>query len=70
LKRSKKILEVHKEELRRRYGIKEIGIFGSYVRGEEREDSDLDLLIEFEEGTKMGLLEFIKVGNQFNDLLG
>ena len=66
----KKILEVHKEELRRRYGIKEIGIFGSYVRGEEREDSDLDLLIEFEEGTKIGLLEFIKVENQLSDLLG
>jgi len=41
----KKILEVHKEELRRGYGIKEIGIFGSYVRGEETKDSDLDLLV-------------------------
>lgn len=66
----KEILEVHKEELRRRYGIKEIGIFGSYVRGEERKDSDLDLLAEFEEGAKIGLLEFIKVENHLSDLLG
>lgn len=65
-----KILEVHKVELRRRYGIKELGIFGSYVRGEERKDSDLDLLAEFEEGAKIGLLEFIKVESQLSDLLG
>lgn len=65
-----KILEVHKEELRRRYGIKELVIFGSYVRGEERKDSDLDLLAEFEERAKIGLLEFIKVESQLSDLLG
>ena len=65
-----KILEVHKVELRRRYGIKELGIFGSYVRGEERKDSDLDLLAEFEERAKIGLLEFIKVESQLSDLLG
>lgn len=65
-----KILEVHKVELRRRYGIKELGIFGSYVRGEERKDSDLDLLAEFEEGAKIGLLEFIKVESQLSDLQG
>lgn len=65
-----KILEVHKVELRRRYGIKELVIFGSYVRGEERKDSDLDLLAEFEEGAKIGLLEFIKVESHLSDLLG
>lgn len=65
-----KILEVHKVELRRRYGIKELGIFGSYVRGEERKDSDLDLLAEFEERAKIGLLEFIKVESHLSDLLG
>ena len=65
-----KILEVHKEELRRRYGIKELVIFGSYVRGEERKDSDLDLLAEFEERAKIGLLEFIKVESHLSDLQG
>lgn len=65
-----KILEVHKVELRRRYGIKELVIFGSYVRGEERKDSDLDLLAEFEERAKIGLLEFIKVESHLSDLLG
>jgi hypothetical protein len=66
----KKNLELHKEELKQRYGIKELGIFGSYVRGEERKDSDLDLLAEFEDGAKLGLLEFIRVENYLTDLLG
>jgi len=66
----KKNLELHKEELKQRYGIKELGIFGSYVRGEERKDSDLDLLAEFEDGAKIGLLEFIRVENYLSDLLG
>lgn len=30
----KGILEQHKDELKKRFGVKEIGIFGSYVRGE------------------------------------
>ena len=33
-------------ELRERYGVSYLGIFGSYVRGEERLDSDLDVLVE------------------------
>jgi predicted nucleotidyltransferase len=66
----KKKLELHKEELKQRYGIKELGIFGSYVRGEERKDSDLDVLAEFEDGAKIGLLEFIRVENYLSDLLG
>jgi hypothetical protein len=66
----KKNLELHKEELKQRYGIKELGIFGSYVRGEERKDSDLDLLAEFEDGARIGLLEFIQVENYLTDLLG
>jgi uncharacterized protein len=37
-------------ELKQRYPIRSIGIFGSYVRGEQREDSDLDVLIDPGEG--------------------
>ena len=33
-------------------GIKRVGIFGSYVRGEQNKDSDIDLLVEFFEGEK------------------
>ena len=35
-------------ELRQRYPIRELGIFGSYVRGQQTEDSDVDVLVDFE----------------------
>lgn len=34
------------------YGVKRIGVFGSYVEGKPRLDSDIDLLVEFEKGKK------------------
>ncbi|MDK2781258.1 MAG: uncharacterized protein PWR13_286 [Archaeoglobi archaeon] len=48
LEKIKEILKNHKEELRRLFGVKERGIFGSYVRGEQTEISDVDILVEFE----------------------
>jgi len=45
-------LREHKPVVRQKFGVKRIGIFGSFVRGEEREDSDLDVLVVFEEGQK------------------
>ena len=36
----------------REYGIKRIGVFGSYMRNEQKDGSDIDILIEFEEGEK------------------
>ena len=40
------------EVIRQKFGVRRIGIFGSFARGEEREDSDLDVLVVFEEGQK------------------
>ena len=34
----------------RNFGVKRIGIFGSFVRGEEKEESDIDVVVEFEKG--------------------
>lgn len=42
-------LKAHKEEMRQRYGVKKIGLFGSYVRGEAKEDSDVDIAVEMDE---------------------
>ena len=41
------ILQDHMPELEREYGVASLALFGSYVRGEEREDSDLDVLVDF-----------------------
>ena len=45
----KEILKMHKSELRQKFAVKKIGIFGSYVRGEQRGRSDVDVLVEFNE---------------------
>ena len=63
------ILRVHLPELRQRYGLRRLGVFGSYVRGEEAGTSDLDLLVEFDE-RPLSLLEFVALENYLSDLLG
>ncbi|WP_232461976.1 nucleotidyltransferase family protein [Thermococcus siculi] len=42
------VLRQHKGELRERFGVRKIAIFGSYARGEETKLSDVDILVEFE----------------------
>jgi predicted nucleotidyltransferase len=56
-------------ELSRRYKVKSLGIFGSYLRGEADEESDIDLLVDLEEES-LTLLEFIALENRLSDLLG
>lgn len=53
----KQWLMQHKLLLKERYKVSEIGIFGSYVRQEQTENSDVDLLVEFSEIPS--LLKFI-----------
>ena len=50
------------------FGVKEIEVFGSYIRREQRKSSDLDLLVTFSKTP--GLLEFIKLENYLSDMLG
>lgn len=40
------VLLEHKQELKEKYGVSNIGIFGSYVRNENRKSSDIDILVE------------------------
>ncbi len=61
-------LRSHLPELRKQYGVTYLGIFGSYVRGEQKKTSDVDILVEFDRpGT---LLDFIHLQNDLIDLLG
>jgi uncharacterized protein len=55
-------------ELEKRYKVKALGVFGSYVRGEQDSRSDLDLLVEFYDPP--GLLMFIELEYYLSDLLG
>ncbi|MBU1298577.1 MAG: nucleotidyltransferase family protein [Bacteroidetes bacterium] len=49
LKGIKEILKKHKEKILREYKVKEIGIFGSFVRGEQKRRSDIDILVDYSE---------------------
>ena len=51
-----------------RYGVKKAGLFGSCVRGELREDSDIDILVEL--ASDLSLLDFIKIKLDLEDTLG
>lgn len=62
----KALILLHKNRLMDRYGLSSIGIFGSYARNEQREDSDLDLLVEFSEPVG---LEFIDLADELENLL-
>ncbi|MFB3887592.1 MAG: nucleotidyltransferase family protein [Thermodesulfobacteriota bacterium] len=64
----RKILESHKDELNHKYHVKGVGIFGSYLRGDQEETSDVDILVEFER--PIGLIEFVGLKNYLSDLLG
>jgi uncharacterized protein len=45
-------LKQHKAELLARYRLSKIGIFGSFARGEQTDDSDIDLIVEFQSGVE------------------
>ena len=60
-----KILKQHENELRESFGIKEIGIFGSYVRGSQKEGSDIDILVEFLPYAEMDLIKFVELEESY-----
>ena len=58
------------EHLCAKYHIKKISLFGSALQGELKDSSDIDLLVEFEEGKTPGLITFCKIENEFSDIIG
>jgi len=52
----------------KKYGVKRAGIFGSVARGEEGEESDIDILVEINE--RMSLLDFAGLKLELEDTLG
>lgn len=61
------IIREHFGDLANRYGVESLGLFGSRVRGQEHDDSDLDVLVQFRETPT--LLRFIQLENELSDLL-
>ncbi len=68
LEEIKQWLVEHKPLLQEDYKVRELGIFGSYIRQEQTETSDIDLLVEFSEIPS--LLKFVNLENYLSDNLG
>ena len=62
------ILRQHLPEISGNIDVSYRGIFGSYVKGEQRPESDLDILVEFEEAP--GFFEYIKLEDYLSEILG
>ena len=67
LKQIQNILASSKPELRKRYKVRELGIFGSYSRGEQKKKSDVDILVRF--NPNASLFDFIGLGNYLEERL-
>jgi hypothetical protein len=61
-----RVLFLNKEILKK-YRIKSISLFGSYVRNEQKEESDVDFLVDFEEGVT--LFDFVELQDSLSELL-
>jgi hypothetical protein len=57
-------------KLCRRYSVKELSPFGSAVRGEVRAESDVDIMVEFEPGVRVGLIKFESLAEELEALAG
>lgn len=62
-----RFIVAHKASFEQEFGLKRIGIFGSYARGESREESDIDIVVEIE---KPDLFHLIGIKQAIEEALG
>ena len=70
LKEIKRQLKVLNPVLKKNFSVKTLELFGSYVRGEQTEKSDLDVLVTFSEPNNVDLFKFIELRLFLKDNLG
>jgi len=68
LKQITEKIRIHKPELQKKYFVKQIGIFGSWVRGEEKKESDIDILIETEK--PIDFFQFLEMEEKLSEWTG
>jgi len=68
IKELKRVLEKNRQELKSKFKVSEIGIFGSYVRETQTKISDVDILVKIDDS--ISLLDFVKIENYLTSLLG
>ena len=57
-------------EVCRRYGVKELSLFGSAARGEMKPESDIDLMVEFQPGERVGMIRYETLVGELERLAG
>ena len=68
LKEIEAILRERRDEIARNYGVTEIGVFGSCLRGEASGGSDIDILVAF--GRPVGFFKFLELEERLSEWLG
>ncbi|MFC1790620.1 nucleotidyltransferase family protein [Patescibacteria group bacterium] len=61
-------ISAQKAFLADKYSVKEIGVFGSVARGEQKADSDIDVLVDFKK--PIGLFDYVRLENYLSGFLG
>lgn len=62
------LIKEHRDEIRQLFKAEIVGIFGSYARGEEKVDSDIDVLVNFGEGAT--LFDLVGLGDYLEEMFG
>ena len=65
-----KKLDAHILEIRERFGIDTLAVFGSVSRGEDTENSDIDILYSYQEGTEYGMFHTVNLIDYLENLFG
>lgn len=63
------VLRRNKQNIQLQFHVTQIGLFGSYLRDEQHEKSDIDILVEFEKGHK-DLFNYLRLKNYLEEILG
>jgi len=64
------ILRAHRDELRKRFGVKSLAVFGSVARGEAKPESDVDIVVKFDPQAHVGLFKMVELKEFLERILG
>jgi len=62
-------LLANSHDIKRRFSVKNLYLFGSIARGEDQESSDVDLLVEYEPGAHVGMFQFVRLRRELSEIL-
>ena len=65
-----KTKNINTDDICSKYGINYLGVFGSVARGEEKPESDIDLLVKFKKNNKLGLFELEDLREELENKFG